>query len=172
VVSFADSVTNHQETQGVRVDDVREWLDRLKIRDVIERYMRYNDDGDAERLTSLFHEDATFQTAGQTHHGRDAIGALFRGAFSDVPPGRWTDEGNLFAQPRSLHIGSNPVIDLDGDRATAETDFQVMIRNAEGRAALSLIGRFRDRMRRGGDGAWLIECRTIVSVARQTGEVH
>jgi uncharacterized protein (TIGR02246 family) len=65
------------------MDDVREWLDRLEIRDVIERYMRYNDDGDAERLMSLFHEDATFQTSGQTHQGRDA--------FSSTTPGRWTD---------------------------------------------------------------------------------
>ena len=154
------------------MDNVRKWLDRLEIRDVIERYMRYNDDGDAERLLSLFHEDAVFQTAGQTHRGRDAIAALLSGAFSDASPGRWTDEGNLFAQPRSLHIGSNPVIDLDGDRATAETDFQVVVRNAEGRAALSVIGRFRDRMRRADDGAWLIECRTIVSVARQGGNAH
>jgi ketosteroid isomerase-like protein len=151
------------------MDDVREWLDRLEIRDVIERYMRYNDDGDAERLISLFHEDATFQTSGQTHQGRDAIAAQFQAAFSSTTPGRWTDEGNLFVQPRSLHIGSNPVIDLDGDRATAETDFQVVFRNAEGRSALSVIGRFRDRMRRSDDGAWRIECRTIVPVAKQGG---
>lgn len=154
------------------MDEVRKWLDRLEIRDVIERYMRYNDDGDAERLTSLFHEDATFQTAGQVHRGRDVIGALFRGAFSDVQAGRWTDEGNLFAQPRSLHIGANPVIDLDGDRATAETDFQVVVRNAEGRAALSVIGRFRDRLRRADDGRWLIESRAIVSVAKQGGDAR
>ncbi len=154
------------------MDDVKQWLDRLEIRDVLERYMRYNDDGDAERLTSLFHQDATFQTAGQTHQGRDAIAALFRGAFSDNPPARWTEEGNLFTQPRSLHIGANPVIDLDVDRATAETDFQVVTRDAEGHSVISLIGRFRDRMRRSGDGAWLIECRTIVSVARQGGGAH
>jgi ketosteroid isomerase-like protein len=134
--------------------------------------MRYNDDGDAERLTALFHDDATFQIAGQSHHGRDAIGALFRGAFSATPPGPWTEEGNLFAQPRSLHIGSNPVIDLDGDRATAETDFQVVVRSAEGKATLSLIGRFRDRMRRSDEGAWLIESRTIVSVARQAEDAR
>ena len=150
------------------MDDMRKWLDRLEIRDVIERYMRYNDDGDAERLTSLFHEDATFQTAGQTHQGRDAIGGLFRGAFSDTAPGRWTDPGNLFAQPRSLHIGSNPVIDLDGDRATAETDFQVVSRSVDGGSVISLIGRFRDRLRRADDGGWLIESRTIVPVGRQT----
>ena len=147
--------------------DVREWVDRLEIRDVIERYMRYNDDGDAERLTSLFLENATLQTAGQVHRGRDVIGTLFRGAFSAGPAARWTEEGNLFVQPRSLHIGANPIIDLDGDCATAETDFQVVIRNAQGHSALSLIGRFRDRLRRDEGGQWLIESRAIVPVARQ-----
>ena len=56
-----------------------------EIRDVLERYMRYNDDGDAERLTSLFHDDATFQTAGQVHQGRNNIAAPFRTAFAETP---------------------------------------------------------------------------------------
>jgi ketosteroid isomerase-like protein len=81
------------------VTDVREWVDRLEIRDVLERYMRYNDDGDAERLASLFHDDATFQSARQVHKGRDEIETLFRDAFGKTPPRPWTDEGSLYAQP-------------------------------------------------------------------------
>lgn len=148
----------------MHVNEVRDWVDRLEIRDVIERYMRYNDDGDAERLVSLFHADGTFQTSVQSHTGRDVIGALFRKAMPQTPT-RWTRD-HVFDEPRSLHIGANPIIDLDGDRATAETDFQVVSRNAEGRAVVSLVGRFRDRFRRDGGGPWLIECRTVVSVAK------
>ncbi|OBI44052.1 hypothetical protein A5706_04240 [Mycobacterium sp. E796] len=157
-----------KEMRELHVTQIREWLDRLEIRDVLERYMRYNDDNDAERLTSLFHHDATFQGAGQIHKGRDEIGTLFRNAFGTTPPGRWTDDGNLFSQPRSIHLSSNPVIDLDGDRATAETDFQVVSRSVDGGSVISLIGRFRDRLRRADDGGWLIESRTIVPVGRQT----
>jgi len=145
--------------------DVAQWIDRLEIRDVLERYMRYNDDGDAERLASLFHPDGTFQTSAQSHTGRDVIAALFRAAMP-ATPSQWTEEGHVFDEPRSLHLGSNPIVDLDGDRATAETDFQVVARNAEGRATVKLVGRFRDRLRRDGDGPWLIECRTVVSVAK------
>jgi hypothetical protein len=64
------------------------------------------------------------------------------------------------------------VIDLDGDRATAEIDFQVVSRGADGASVVSLIGRFRDRLRRADDGGWRIECRTIVSVARQADDAH
>jgi uncharacterized protein (TIGR02246 family) len=144
---------------------MREWLDRLEIRDVLERYMRYNDDGDADRLVALFHADGTFQTSAQSHTGRDVIGALFRKAMPQTPA-RWTQDGHVFDEPRSLHIGANPIIDVDGDRAAAETDFQVVARNSEGRAVVTLVGRFRDRFRRDGDGPWLIECRTVVSVAK------
>lgn len=145
--------------------EIGEWIDRLEIRDVLERYNRYNDDGDAAGLASLFHVDATFQIAGQVHEGREAIGALFRGAFPDARP-HWTEEGHAFDPPRTLHLSANPVIDLDGDRATAEMDFQVVGRNTEGRSIIRLLGRFRDRLRRGGDGAWLIESRTVVPVER------
>ena len=142
------------------------WRDKLEIREVIEQYMRWNDDGDFASIVGLFTEDATFQFFGRVLVGRDAISEFFAGVFPP-PPLHWREGGSLFVQPRSIHISSNPIITVRGDTATAETDFQVVQRDPDGRAQVTLIGRYRDRFQRdSGTGAWLIECRTGVSVAR------
>ena len=49
--------------------------------------------------------------------------------------------------------------------ATAETDMLVVKRDETGRAAVTLVARYRDRLRRGENG-WVIVNRTGVSVAR------
>lgn len=139
------------------------WLDKLEIRDVIERYMRWNDDRAADRIAELFHEDIRFQVMGRVVAGREAVRAVFVGAGAELP--MWTMPGQLLKQPGSVHISSNPVIDVDGDTATAETDFLVMSRGEDGRAKATLVGRYRDEFRRV-DGRWLIYTRTGVSVAR------
>lgn len=139
------------------------WLDKLEIREVIERYMRYNDDRAAEKIGELFHPDVRFQVMGRVLAGRDEVRSLFSGPDSDAAP--WTDAGELLKQPRSVHISSNPVIDVDGDVATAETDFLVATRGEDGRAKATLVGRYRDEFHRV-DGRWLIYTRTGVSVAR------
>ena len=146
--------------------DAAQWRDKLAIREVIEQYMRWNDDGDFASIVGLFTDDATFQFFGRVLVGRDAISEFFAGVFPP-PPTHWTAGGSLFTQPRSVHISSNPVIKVAGDEATAETDFQVVRRNADGHAEVALAGRYRDRFCRDADtGDWLIECRTGVSVAR------
>ncbi len=146
--------------------DADQWRDKLAIREVIEQYMRWNDDGDFASIVGVFTEDATFQFFGRVLAGRDAISEFFAGVFP-APPTHWTEGGSLFVQPRSIHISSNPIINVTGDTATAETDFEVVQRNGDGRAEVTLIGRYRDRFERdSGTGKWLIECRTGVSVAR------
>ena len=44
---------------------------------------------------------------------------MFRGAAS---PPAWTEPGRLLVQPGGTHLTANPVITVDGDDATAETD--------------------------------------------------
>ena len=138
------------------------WVDKLEIREVIERSMRHIDDQAGERLAALFDDDAVLQLAGTVFRGRDAIGKMFRAA----DPPHWTEPGELLKQPAVVHRGANPVIDVDGDTATAETDLLVLERDAEGRARITLVARYRDRLRRSDDGRWLITNRTGVSVAR------
>ena len=102
------------------------------------------------------------QLAGTVFSGREAIGNMFRSA----DPPQWTEPGELLKQPAGVHRGANPVIDVDGDTATAETDMLVIERDEEGRARITLVARYRDRFRRGDDGRWVITNRTGVSVAR------
>lgn len=144
--------------------DVGAWADKLAIRELLERYMRYNDDGAADAVAELFDENAVLQVVGSVVAGREAIRAFFGGGKADSP--RWTEPGELLKQPRSAHISSNPVIEIDGDTATAETDFVVVRRDEGGRAGVALVGRYRDRLRRLDDGRWVIASRTAVSVAR------
>jgi hypothetical protein len=139
-----------------------EWLDRLEIRELIERSMRYIDDQAGARLADLFDDDAVLQLAGTVFAGRAAIEAM----FPRPDPPHWSKRGELLKQPRSSHYSSNPVVDIDGDLAMAETDLLVLQRDESGRARISLVARYRDRLRRRQDGRWVITNRTGVSIAR------
>jgi hypothetical protein len=138
-----------------------EWVDKLEIREVIERSVRCIDDRAGDRLAELFDEDGVLQLAGTVFEGRQALRGMFRG----VSAPRWTEPGELLKQPASTHLTSNPVIDVDGDAATAETDMVTLIRDENGRAKITLVARYRDRLRRAEGDRWLITNRTGVSIA-------
>jgi hypothetical protein len=159
-------LTNPQRATEVPVDGSPDagwaaWRDKLEIREVIERSMRYVDDGASGRLAELFDIDGVMQLAGRVFDGRDAIRAM----FGPVDPPPWTDPGQVLLQPGAAHRASNPVIDVDGDRATAETDLLVLGRGEDGRSRITLVARYRDRLVRK-RGRWLIANRTGVSIAR------
>jgi hypothetical protein len=142
--------------------------DELAIRRLLEQYMRFNDDRALDRLVSLFAPDAVYRVGGGEHVGHEGM-RKFLGSvgFKDGQP-RWTDDGQLMVMPRSMHIMSNPIIEIDGDTATSELEFIVMGREENGRAKISLIGRYRDRLRKYPDKGWLITERTGVSIAKAT----
>ncbi len=150
-------------------DRLEQWMAKLEIRETIERYMRHNDDRDVDRILELFTPDARLQVGGRAFVGHAEIRALYEAQGSALP--RWHSPGELFKQPASSHLSSNPIIEIDGEQATAETDFLVVRRDSEGRASCWLSGRYRDRFRRSDDGRWLISVRTGVSLARP-GDEH
>jgi ketosteroid isomerase-like protein len=137
------------------------WVDKLEIREVVERSVRAVDDGDAAALAAMFEEDGVLQLAGTVFAGRAALRTMFGGG-SGAP--RWAEPGQLLNQPGSMHLTGNPVIDVDGDTATAETDMVTLVRGDDGRAKVTLLARYRDRLRRDADGRWLISSRTGVSL--------
>lgn len=141
--------------------DFQQWVDKLEIRELIERSMRYMDDEAGARAAELFAEDGVLQLAGTVFAGRDAI----RNMFGHPDPPRWTEPSELLKQPAASHWSSNPVIEVSGDDATAETDMLVVKRTGAGKAAITLAARYRDRLRRIETG-WVLVTRTGVSLAR------
>jgi ketosteroid isomerase-like protein len=138
------------------------WIDKLEIREIIERSVRHVDDQDGAAFANLFEEDGVLQLAGTVFAGRDALRSMFGG---DDPGAKWTEPGELLKQPGVTHLTTNPVIDVAGDAATAETDMITFRRDREGSAKITLLARYRDRLRRTDEGRWLISSRTGVSIA-------
>ena len=83
---------------------------------------------------------------GRTYEGRDAIKGFIEKA---QPP-----------EQRGKHVAINPLIDVDGDTATARTDYVFVGRTADGLAVTS-AGRYHDRLVRDG-GRWRFAERRIV----------
>ncbi|MFJ9082692.1 nuclear transport factor 2 family protein [Streptomyces sp. NPDC102384] len=86
---------------------VRVLTDRAEITDLLDRYLRSLDDGvfDEEWARAFHTEDVTAEMPIGTVHGREALLARIRGGMA------------LF--DRTVHMGTNAVIEVDGDRATA-----------------------------------------------------
>lgn len=140
-------------------DELCELRDREAIRDVLYRYCRAADRLDAELMQSCYHEDAR-----DTHHffnggGRD---------FADYVIGEVLPRAVM-----SEHVVSNPIIELDGDRAFSECRWNVLHRLPfrDGTLLDQLIhGRYLDIFERR-DGVWRISYRHVVVDAYRDIEV-
>ncbi|GAA3487105.1 hypothetical protein GCM10018987_11840 [Streptomyces cremeus] len=102
------------ETTGARTPhtEIRALTDRAEVTDLFDRYLRSLDDVhadggralDAAWAAAFFTEEATTATPAGQVAGRSAVLANVSAAM------------RLFA--RTVHFGSNYVIEVDGDRAT------------------------------------------------------
>jgi 3-phenylpropionate/cinnamic acid dioxygenase small subunit len=140
--------------------------DEVLVRRTLERYMRFNDDKDLDRVLTLFAPDAVYRVGGGEFVGHDEIADFLGGVGFRSGRRPWTDDDQLMVMPRTTHVLSNPVVDVEGDRAVAESDFVVYDRDEAGHARVTLIGRYRDHLARRPDGTWVFTERTGVSLAR------
>jgi hypothetical protein len=127
---------------------IRQLEDIEAVKQLKHRYcMACDDDYDPTRLAPLFTEDAVWDGGALGRfEGREAIRAFFAGASKLVP----------FA----IHQVTNPVIEIEGERARGHWYLWEPIVFAQGNQALWMAGRYDDRYRREG-GRWLFEKVTV-----------
>lgn len=123
--------------------------DHVAVLRTVAEYCRRCDDGRFDEFGLLFAPDARLVVRGEVTVGRDAV----RDAIAALQtPDR-----------RGRHMVANVVVDLDGDRATVESDFVFFRPNAAGTLDAVNTGRYLDELARV-DGEWLFTCREIVLV--------
>jgi hypothetical protein len=133
---------------GSRIKDLETLIDREEIRDVVVRLARGEDRRDGELIKGCYWPDAM--------NDFGVFVGTFDQYFAWVIPG----DPNI---PLTQHLLGQTFIQLEGDRATAETHVQSYHRLDVGGAHKdSMIGgRYVDRMEKRG-GEWRIASRTLI----------
>lgn len=92
------------------------------IREVLAEYCFRLDGGEFDGMAALFTEDGTWETAFGKATGRTAIADLARNLR----------EGGPQPRPRGIHLVTNIVIGLDGERAQVRSNWTVVQNSPEG----------------------------------------
>jgi 3-phenylpropionate/cinnamic acid dioxygenase small subunit len=116
--------------------------DRDTILDLIYRYAELIDSGDFEGLGDLLARAGFGGPGTQTVTGARNIAAVF-----GMTTKRFDD-----GTPKTRHLVLNPIVEVDGDTATARSTFCVV--QTTGAVALQpiVVGRYFDKFARDGDG--------------------
>lgn len=119
--------------------------DELAIRRTLAAYCHHLDDGDFSSLAHPFTEHGSF-TYGPAHaSGRARLESWFAGMN---PPER-----------RGKHLTMNVIVDVEGDRAVAYSDY-LFVRIVDGTLTPLFSGRYHDDLLRA-EGGWLIRWRVV-----------
>ena len=127
-------------------DPVQRLRDQLEIRELTARYNRAFDDGDADAYAATFVPDGSMEATGIPRaEGHDALKGLVR----QTPYG-------------IVHITTDPIIEIDGDRAVQHCTLIVANRH-EDRSPVTFgtTGRYDDELVRTADG-WRFTSRVAV----------
>ena len=117
--------------------------DEAEIRRLLAQYCQLLDDGSFDEWIELFSDDIEFAVMGMHKHGRDAL--------------RNFVEPNQQAEARGKHMLSEPQIVIDGDSASASTDFVWVSKQG----IIGQSGRYHDVIVRQNKG-WRFQRREIV----------
>lgn len=128
--------------------ELRTLTDRAEITDLLDRYLRSLDEGGLdEQWARAFHtEDVTAEMPVGTVSGRDALLVTVRRAMA------------LF--DRTVHLGTNQVVELDGDRASASGAQLSTHVLADSEEVFISAGHTDTRLRRTADG-WRISATSL-----------
>jgi ketosteroid isomerase-like protein len=139
-----------------RLDQLMQRVQRLEDQDAIWRlfmiYKRHLDQRDFTAYASLFTDDAEWIGNLGKVIGPAQIEQLLTETLEV-----WDDD-----RQRTHHLVLNPVIDVDGDTATAESSWGYVTRDADDAPVLLMLGRYLDELRRTPDG-WRFSRRVAYS---------
>lgn len=143
--------------------------DRAAIEDLMARYLFALDWNDFDTFGQTFTEDAEFEYARGTAHGRDSIVETIRGFKERIGTIYTDDKGN----PAILrHVLAQTVIRVDGDRAFATAMWWEMANNGpDNKPLVGTFGTYEDELRRV-DGDWKFSRRRVLNEflpGRETG---
>jgi uncharacterized protein (TIGR02246 family) len=130
-------------------------LDKVAIADLLTRYYEGLGGGNPAAFNEFYTEDAVFDVNGIVATGKEEIEAL----YGDVG-----DDADSPAAGGTFHmVISNPVIDVEGDSATAKVYWTgIMNADLQGPPTLVEQGREYDLLEKR-DGRWLISKRVVVA---------
>ena len=120
--------------------------DKDEIRELLAKYCFALDDGRFEDMAALFVPDGVWETAFGTGTGRAGIVAQAKSIATEP-------------RPRRVHLTTNTVIELNGETATAQSNW-LLFQNTPAGPAIGSGGAYRDRLAKL-DGRWYFQHRTI-----------
>jgi uncharacterized protein (TIGR02246 family) len=123
--------------------------DHEAIRRLLQDYRRTLDARDFAAYSELFAPDGEWHSESGHAKGPAAVRAM-------VEPVMGAD-GPIGSVP-NLHLVVNPVIEVDGDRADAESTFVFIRLDDAGKPAVTVVGHYSDRFVRE-NGRWRFESR-------------
>ena len=121
--------------------------DKDEIRELLARYCFALDADRFEEMAALFTPDGVWETAFGTGTGRAGIVAQANSIATGARPGR-------------VHLTTNIVIELDGDTATARSNWALIQNVPNGAPFIGSGGVYADRLVKV-DGQWFFRHRTI-----------
>lgn len=119
-----------------------EIADMLEIRDLFARYLLLQDVGDTDGWAALFSDDCEFVAHGQAWRGKAGVREMLELAAAD-----------------GVHLAADPVIRLDGDRATSQQTFFAIHADRK----TMRIGWYEDDVVRQ-DGRWRLASRRVTFI--------
>lgn len=118
--------------------------DKLAVTELLYRYGELIDAGDFDGVGALFDQGSFMGVSGAR-----SIAKLFA-----TTTRRFPDFGNT---PRTRHLVLNPIVDVDGDTATARSTFCVVQQTETIALQPIVVGRYADAFARGESGWYFTE---------------
>lgn len=161
VASLILAACNQSDAQDGAGDELSRLRDRIEIEDLIVGYYEHLGSGSSDGLGDYYTQDAVFDVNGVVLNGPDAIQGIYGGPEDDV-------DAESAAEPEgrggvSHMVLSNPVVDVQGDTATAKFIWtQISNPDPKGPPVFVEQGREYDLLVKR-DGRWLIQKRTVIA---------